>query len=154
VTILRRMWTEEEFDYQGPFTALVGTRNEPKPVQPAGPPLLIGAWGERALRVVAKYADIWNIPGPPHNTVAQIAERSRILDRLCLAVGRDPADVERSVQVIVADDGAAQARAAIAELIAVGVRHVVVGSRRQYRPDGMKWLLEEVVRPGYETSMI
>jgi alkanesulfonate monooxygenase SsuD/methylene tetrahydromethanopterin reductase-like flavin-dependent oxidoreductase (luciferase family) len=154
VQILRKMWREEEFDYQGPFTTLVGTRNAPKPVQAAGPPLLIGAWGERALRVVAEHADVWNIPGPPHNSVEDVAERSRILDRLCRAAGRDPADVERSVQIIVADDGAAQAREAIAGLTGVGVRHVVVGSRRQYRPGGMTWLLEEVVRPAYEISRI
>lgn len=154
IRILRRMWTEEEFDYRGTFTSLVANRNAPKPVQPAGPPVLVGAWGERALRVVAEDADIWNIPGPPHNTVEAVAERSRILDRLCVAAGRDPAEVERSAQVIVADDGAAQARADIAGLIAAGVRHVVVGSRRQYRPGGMTWLLKEVIRPAYETSMI
>lgn len=154
VRILRKMWTEEEFDYQGTFTTLVGTRNAPKPVQPAGPPVLIGAWGDRALRVVAAHADIWNIPGPPHNSVADVAERSRTLDRLCVAAGRDPAEIERSVQITVADDGAPQAREAIAALTAVGVRHVVVGSRRQYRPDGLTWLLEEVIRPGYEASRI
>jgi hypothetical protein len=58
------------------------------------------------------------------------------------------------VQIIVADDGAAQAREVIAELTAIGVRHVVVGSRRQYRPGGMRWLLEEVVRPAHEISRI
>jgi alkanesulfonate monooxygenase SsuD/methylene tetrahydromethanopterin reductase-like flavin-dependent oxidoreductase (luciferase family) len=95
VRILRKMWREEEFDYQGPFTTLVGTRNAPKPIQPAGPPLLIGAWGERALRVVAEHADVWNIPGPPHNTVEDVAERSRILDRLC----RQPAGIRRTSSV-------------------------------------------------------
>ncbi|NUP53342.1 MAG: LLM class flavin-dependent oxidoreductase [Catenulispora sp.] len=154
VRILRKMWTEEEFDYQGTFTTLVGTRNAPKPVQPAGPPVLIGAWGDRALRVVAAHADIWNIPGPPHNSVADVTERSRTLDRLCVAAGRDPAEIERSVQITVSDDGAPQAREAIAALTAVGFRHVVVGARRQYRPDGLTWLLEEVIRPGYEASMI
>ena len=153
VTILRRMWTEEEFDYQGPFTTLVGNRNSPKPVQPAGPPLLIGAWGERTLRVVAEHADIWNIPGPPHNSVESLAERSRVLDAQCAAAGRDPAEVVRSVQLIVAEDGAAEAREVIAELVGVGFRHVVVGSRRMYQDGGMKWLLEEVVRPGYEVGV-
>ena len=81
VTILRRMWTEDVFDFAGPFTTLIGNRNAPKPVQPAGPPLLIGAWGDRMLRVVAEHADIWNIPGPPHNSVEALAERSRMLDR-------------------------------------------------------------------------
>jgi alkanesulfonate monooxygenase SsuD/methylene tetrahydromethanopterin reductase-like flavin-dependent oxidoreductase (luciferase family) len=154
IRILRKMWTEEEFDFRGRFTTLVANRNAPKPIQPAGPPVLVGAWGERALRVVAEHADIWNIPGPPHNSVEAVAERSRLLDRLCVAAGRDPAEVERSAQLIVADDGAARARADIARLTAVGVRHVVVGSRRQYRPGGLSWLLEEVIRPAYETSRI
>jgi alkanesulfonate monooxygenase SsuD/methylene tetrahydromethanopterin reductase-like flavin-dependent oxidoreductase (luciferase family) len=152
VTILRRMWTEEAFDYEGPFTTLVGNRNSPKPIQPAGPPLLIGAWGERTLRVVAEHADIWNIPGPPHNSVESLVERSRILDRQCATVGRDPAAVERSAQLIVADDGAAEARETISRLAAAGFRHLVVGSRRQYQPDGMKWMLEEVIRPVHEMS--
>ncbi|WP_041541530.1 LLM class flavin-dependent oxidoreductase [Catenulispora acidiphila] len=152
VTILRRMWAEESFDFEGPFTTLVGNRNSPKPVQAAGPPLLIGAWGDRMLRVVAEHADIWNIPGPPHNSVESLAERSRVLDAQCAAVGRDPGEVVRSVQLIVADDGADEARETIAELVGVGFRHVVVGSRRMYQEDGMKWLLEEVVRPGYEVG--
>jgi alkanesulfonate monooxygenase SsuD/methylene tetrahydromethanopterin reductase-like flavin-dependent oxidoreductase (luciferase family) len=152
VTILRKMWTEDVFDYEGPFTTLIGNRNSPKPVRAAGPPLLIGAWGDRALRVVAEHADIWNIPGPPHNSVESLAERSRVLDQQCAAAGRDPAEVERSVQLIVAEDGAAEARETIAALAAVGFRHVVVGSRRMYQADGMKWLLEEVIRPGYEVG--
>ncbi|WP_228563877.1 LLM class flavin-dependent oxidoreductase [Catenulispora rubra] len=152
VTILRKMWTEDVFDYEGPFTTLVGNRNAPKPVRPAGPPLLIGAWGDRTLRVVAEHADIWNIPGPPHNSVESLAERSRVLDQHCAAAGRDPAEVERSVQLIVAEDGAAEARETIAALAAVGFRHVVVGSWRMYQADGMKWLVEEVIRPGYEVG--
>jgi alkanesulfonate monooxygenase SsuD/methylene tetrahydromethanopterin reductase-like flavin-dependent oxidoreductase (luciferase family) len=153
VTILRNMWTEEVFDYEGPFTTLVGNRNSPKPIQPAGPPLLIGAWGARTLRVVAEHADIWNIPGPPHNSVESLVERSRILDRQCEAVGRDPAAVERSAQLIVAEDGAAEARETIARLAAAGFGHVVVGSRRVVQPDGMKWMLEEVIRPAHELSV-
>ena len=154
VTILRRMWTEDAFDFQGPFTTLVGNRNSPKPVRPAGPPLLLGGWGERMMRVVAEHADIWNIPGPPHNSVESLAERSRLLDRLCAAAGRDGGDVVRSVQLIVAEDGAAEARETIADLVRVGFRHVVVGSRRMYQEDGMKWLVEEVVRPSLECCAV
>lgn len=153
VTILRKMWTEDTFDFAGPFTTLTGNRNSPKPAQIGGPPLLIGAWGDRMLRVVADHADIWNIPGPPHNSVEAVAERSRALDRECAAAGRDPSEVERSVQLIVAEDGAAEARKTIAALAAAGFRHVVVGSRRMYQEDGMKWLVEEVIRPGREVEV-
>lgn len=76
-----------------------------------------------------------------------------MLDRHCEAMGRDPAEVERSVQIIVADDGAAEARKTVAELAAAGFGHVVVGARRQYRDGGMKWMLEEVIRPGREVGV-
>src|SRR5262245_54923318 len=68
IAILRRMWTDEVFDFTGRYYSLVGTRNEPKPMQPSGPPLLLGGWGDRMLSLVAAEADMWNIPGPPHNT--------------------------------------------------------------------------------------
>lgn len=153
VTILRRMWTEDVFDFEGPFTTLIGNRNAPKPVRPTGPPLLIGAWGDRMLRIVAEHADIWNIPGPPHNSVEALTERSRTLDRACEAIGRNPAEVEHSVQLIVAEDGAAEARETITALAAVGFRHVVVGSRRMYQEGGLEWLVGEVIRPGCEVAV-
>ncbi|MGW1709602.1 LLM class flavin-dependent oxidoreductase [Streptomyces sp. NPDC002206] len=77
VHILKRMWTEDVFDFEGRHYRLRGTWNEPKPVQRPGPPLLIGGWGTQLLRLGAEQADIWNIPGPPHNSVEFIAERGR-----------------------------------------------------------------------------
>src|ERR1035438_5636700 len=62
--LIKRLWTEDEpFDFDGRHYRLKGPICEPKPVQRPGPPMLIGASGERtALRVVAEYADIWNCP--------------------------------------------------------------------------------------------
>jgi len=149
-TILKRMWTEDVFDFDGPFTTLAGNRNEPKPVQKGGPPLLIGGWGRRTLRVVAEQADVWNMPGPPHNPVAAIAERARVLDAHCADVGRDPATIVRSTQLVLAGDDAAAGRAAVRDLVAAGVSHLVLASRRQYEPGGVGWLVREVVRPMLE----
>jgi alkanesulfonate monooxygenase SsuD/methylene tetrahydromethanopterin reductase-like flavin-dependent oxidoreductase (luciferase family) len=101
IAILKHMWTEEVFDFHGHYYTLKGNRNEPKPVQQPGPPLLIGGWGTRTLRLIAVHADIWNIPGPPHNTLDYITQRSRVLDAHCMAVGRDPQTITRSVQYIV-----------------------------------------------------
>jgi alkanesulfonate monooxygenase SsuD/methylene tetrahydromethanopterin reductase-like flavin-dependent oxidoreductase (luciferase family) len=52
--ILKLMWNRDVFDFDGHHYRLRGTWNEPKPVQRPGPPLLIGGWGTRLLRLRAR----------------------------------------------------------------------------------------------------
>ncbi|MFJ5272466.1 LLM class flavin-dependent oxidoreductase [Streptomyces sp. NPDC088358] len=145
VEILQRMWTEDVFDFEGRHYRLRGTRNEPKPVQRPGPPLLIGGWGTRLLRLVAERADIWNIPGPPHNGVEFVAERGRVLDAHCAEIGRDPGEITRSVQVVVSYDDPAATRAAVTGLIGVGTGHVVLSLPQPYPPGVARWLVDEII---------
>jgi len=149
VEILKRMWTQDVFDFEGRHYRLRGTRNEPKPVQRPGPPLLIGGWGTRLLRLVAEQADMWNIPGPPHNSVEFIAERGRVLDAHCVDIGRDPREITRSVQVIVSYEDPAATRATVDQLVDVGVNHVVLSLPAPYPPDVAHWLVDEIIK---ETS--
>jgi len=73
---------------------------EPKPVQDPLP-LMIGAKGEqRMLRIVAKYADLWNAWGVP----SLIAHKSAVLDRFCAELGRDPRAIDRTAQALVSVD--------------------------------------------------
>jgi len=59
-------------------------------------PVLIGGGGERkTLRIVAEHATIWHTFGD----VEVIAHKSGVLDDWCAQVGRDPAQIERSVGV-------------------------------------------------------
>jgi alkanesulfonate monooxygenase SsuD/methylene tetrahydromethanopterin reductase-like flavin-dependent oxidoreductase (luciferase family) len=143
--ILKLMWTEDVFDYEGRHYRLKGTRNEPKPVQRPGPPLLIGGWGTRLLRLVAEHADAWNIPGPPHHGVEFVAERSRVLDAHCADLGRDPREITRSVQLLVSYDDPAATRAAVGELVAAGMNHIVLNLPRPYPPGVVRRLADEVV---------
>ncbi|WP_033222059.1 LLM class flavin-dependent oxidoreductase [Kitasatospora phosalacinea] len=147
VEVLRGMWSGGEFDFAGRWTTLSGNRNHPGPVQRPGPPILIGGWGTRLLRLVAERADIWNVPGPPHNTVAAVAERARVLDAHCAAIGRDPATLTRSVQYIVSYQDPARDRAVLAELIDAGFTHLVLSLRAPYPPGVAEWLVKEIVRP-------
>ncbi len=142
------------FDFHGRYYTLTGNRNEPKPVQqPGPPPLLIGGWGNRTLRLVAEHADIWNIPpGPPHNTLDYIVERSAVLDDHCAAIGRDPRTLTRSVQYIVSYDDPAADRKAITELIAAGVTHIVLSLRSPYPPQAARWLVDQIITPVRSTT--
>jgi probable F420-dependent oxidoreductase len=58
--------------------------------------ILIGGSGERVtLRLVAEHADAWNSFGPP----ASFRHKNNVLDEWCADVGRDPADIERTVAI-------------------------------------------------------
>lgn len=83
-------------------------------------PILIGGGGEKVtLRLVAKYADMWNIFG----TLETWTAKNSILNEWCDRVGRNPADIERTVFL---QDPAELAR--VDAYVAAGAQHVVVGA--------------------------
>jgi F420-dependent oxidoreductase-like protein len=79
--------------FEGTYYRTKGLRNRPGPLQRPRPPLLIGAFGPKMLRLVAKYADTWNAFGTP----AEMAERNQLLDEYCVEIGRDPESLDRSL---------------------------------------------------------
>ena len=85
IQIVRRLWTEAPASFEGAYYRVDNAYCEPRP-DPV-PPLLIGGGGERlTLRLVAEYADWWNIPG---GTAANYARKLHVLRGHCEAVGRD-----------------------------------------------------------------
>ncbi len=59
-------------------------------------PIMVGGGGEKVtLRLVAQYADMWNVFGPAES----FAAKNRVLDDWCARVGRDPAEIERTVML-------------------------------------------------------
>jgi alkanesulfonate monooxygenase SsuD/methylene tetrahydromethanopterin reductase-like flavin-dependent oxidoreductase (luciferase family) len=88
-----RMWREEQPTFAGRHYRIAAPWNHPGPIQKPHPPILIGGGGEKVLlRLVARYAQVWNMGGSPDDFRKKIA----ILDRHCADVGRDPAEIERS----------------------------------------------------------
>lgn len=96
IQCLRGLLHEEVTDFQGAWFQLTQARNEPRPVQKKLP-IWIGGGGEkRTLKMAAKYADGWNVP---FVSPEQFAHKSAVLDRHCEAVGRDPKEIARAVNV-------------------------------------------------------
>jgi F420-dependent oxidoreductase-like protein len=94
--VLKLLWTQARSDFDGTYYHLVDAISEPKPIQRPHPRIWIGAKGpKRSMRVVARHADVWNASGA--RGLEADAETSRILDEHCAAIGRDPAEVGRSV---------------------------------------------------------
>jgi len=97
--VMRRLFTEARSTFQGKYYALDDAANNPKPAQRPHPPITVGGAGERLLlKVVAKHADRWNCP---MNAAADLAHKLDILRSHCKDVGRDPAEITVSEQVLV-----------------------------------------------------
>jgi F420-dependent oxidoreductase-like protein len=91
--ICRAMFTEEAPSFEGKHYRIEKALNIPRPVQPNGPPIMVGGSGEkRTLRLVAQYADMCNIFGSP----ATIRRRLDVLRGHCADVGRDPNEITTS----------------------------------------------------------
>ncbi len=147
-TIITRLWTEEEpFDFDGAHHHLHAARCNPKPVQDPRPPILIGAWGERTLRVVARHADIWNIPGAPVNEPTELLRRSRILDHACVEVGRDPHTIQRSVQIGVDYDDLPRTLVNATAAREAGFTHIVLSLPAPYPDRISQTIRDQVILP-------
>ncbi len=102
----------------------------PLPLQ-AHLPIMIGGTGRRkTLRTIAKHGDRWNAFGTP----AQVAELDGILRAHCADVGRDEAEIERTINLwMVIRDDPAEARATWDRLMAHN-RTEVEGTINASRP--------------------
>ncbi|WP_116204334.1 LLM class flavin-dependent oxidoreductase [Amycolatopsis circi] len=142
-TVIRKLWTEDKpFDFAGKHVQLTGAFGNPKPVQRPHPPFVIGGRARATLRVVAEHADVWNIPG---GDIADVVERSAMLDEYCAEIGRDPAEITRSIHLAVSYDQPALTRAAIGEALEAGFSHVVLGLPAPFPAGVAGWVAEELI---------
>ena len=96
LTICKLMFTEERPTFEGRFYRIEQALNSPRPIQPGGPPILIGGTGERrTLRMVARFGDISNWFG----SLDELKRKDEVLRRHCEEVGRDPSTILRTVMV-------------------------------------------------------
>ena len=110
VQILKGLWTQERFSFEGRHFRVKDAICEPKPLR--APEILVGGGGERVLMgIAARHADIWNNMAVFQG---QLAQKVEALRRRCDELRRDFDEITLSQQcvVVVAEDEAA-ARAAL-----------------------------------------
>jgi alkanesulfonate monooxygenase SsuD/methylene tetrahydromethanopterin reductase-like flavin-dependent oxidoreductase (luciferase family) len=91
VQIMKAFWEQEPASFQGQHYSVTHAYCMPHP--DPQPPLVIAAWSPRMLRLVARYADWWNI-----GRVTPDAYRTHVtnMEQACIEVGRDPSTLHRS----------------------------------------------------------
>ena len=114
VDIFRGMFSEERSSFAGRHYSTSDAINVPRPVRPAGVPILIGGVGERrTLKLVAHRADMSNMLGRRE----ELAHKLDVLRQHCDGAGRDPDEIYKmhTCMVITAPTSAeAERRAAAA----------------------------------------
>jgi F420-dependent oxidoreductase-like protein len=137
IQICFQMWSDDNGPYEGTHYRLAETLCSPPPVSTPRPRLLIGGGGERkTLRLVAQYADACNIIGD--ETV--VKHKVEVLNRHCADIGRDPATIEVTALMGIADDATPDTILREAEAFAaVGVDAIVI---RSTGPEPAQWLQE------------
>lgn len=92
IDIIRALSSGGRTTYEGQYYTIKDAPFAPTPVQTSGLPIMVGAQGNRMLRLVAEKADIWNL----NDTPERMAELGATLNRHCDATGRDPATIRWS----------------------------------------------------------
>lgn len=90
--LFQRFEQEERTTFDGRHYQIEDFACLPKPVN-GHIPLMIGASGQRMLRLVARYADRWDTGGSPE----VVHERGERLRARCLEIGRDPAEIRWAI---------------------------------------------------------
>jgi alkanesulfonate monooxygenase len=111
---------------------------------------MVGGGGEKkTLRLVAQYADACNVFGSPEG----IARKYAILDAHCAAVGRDPAEIERSTlqNVRLGPAGAARTESPqqvvdrFGELADAGADHVIFELKDVHVPEYLETVGKNII---------
>lgn len=89
--VIKALWTRERATVEGAHYRVVDAWCEPKP-DPV-PPIMVGAFGPKMLRVAARHADWWNVSS---TGIADYRALVQEFERACGEVGRDPSTVRRS----------------------------------------------------------
>jgi alkanesulfonate monooxygenase SsuD/methylene tetrahydromethanopterin reductase-like flavin-dependent oxidoreductase (luciferase family) len=141
--IITPLLREGRADFHGKYHEATDCVLRPRGPSPSGPPIWVGAKGERMLRIIAHYANAYIAIWP--NTPAEVMEGWEKMVAACTEVGRDPATLDLTVGTHIrlpengrpADDDQAicgtyeEIAAKLRAFADVGVRHLSV----DFRPD-------------------
>ena len=114
--ILQQAFADEVIDFAGEHFTVKDMPIKPGAVQQPRPPIVVGGVGEKyTLPLVARYADVWNVPT---YALGDLEHKIAVLRSICSDVGRDPSTITLSIEAVLAlapDDASLPAVRQLAE---------------------------------------
>ncbi len=152
VQVIKLLFTQQKSNFTGKHYQLKDALFEPKSVQKPYPPILIGGVGPKKIQpLVARHADVWNFfvrDGDPQEAKKLCTQ----FDEICRKVGRNPAQVEKSVSLRPPQITGTKEEVCgrIQALVDVGVQHFIISLPPPYDRDLMQRFATEVM-PTFRT---
>jgi len=101
-TIIRTLLREGSIDFDGSYYQARDCELQPRSTRPGGPPILLGSRGPRMLAIGIPNIDAWNAwYNDTGNRATGVPPLIATVDAAARAAGRDPAEIERTVAVLV-----------------------------------------------------
>lgn len=116
ILAMKTIWSEDEPEFHGEYVDFAPMWSYPKPVQPGGPPIWIGANSKYVADRVAEYADGW-IPVGGRAGGASVEQ----LREACAKRGRKAEDITLALFYPPLDE------ATVREQVAAGYSHLIFG---------------------------
>ena len=154
VRVLKALFSDEArrapgVTLEAPPFRLEGAVMEPGPVQPGGPRVWLGGQGPRGLRMAARLADGWNFASNLDGSDGGFRTRRDVLLRACEAIGRDPAELTLSAQIVIPAEPPAR-RAALERAMGFvrdGANEIMLTTPAREGAAGIRRLATEVAAP-------
>jgi F420-dependent oxidoreductase-like protein len=122
LAVCRALFSDEQATVSGKYYAVRDAYNSPRPVRGTIPVMVAGGGEKRTLDLVARYGDACNVSG---GDPAQVRHKFDVLERHCERIGRDPAEITRTVFAVNTADLSALESSARA-LVAAGADGLMV----------------------------
>jgi alkanesulfonate monooxygenase SsuD/methylene tetrahydromethanopterin reductase-like flavin-dependent oxidoreductase (luciferase family) len=137
-----------------PYYPLREVTMDPAPVRAGGPALWLGGQKRRGIRLAARFAEGWIMPGNRAGDVAYFVERRDALRRALEVAGRDPATFTFAGQLNVSAAPAdlRRGREQALQFLAAGADHVTIGIPGRQGPQAVAAMAREVAEPVREAA--
>jgi probable F420-dependent oxidoreductase len=125
IDVLRTLWAPGDSEFSGQFYQVPRGTQAPVPVQPGGPPILLGGLARPALERAGRIADGWVTSS--RTNLASVGQLVAVVRESAQAAGRDPAELRIICRGVV--------RAGAEQAGKDGARLLLSGSYAQIRED-------------------
>ncbi len=118
IRAMRSLWKAAPEAFESKFFKWGPVEMNPKPISPAGVPIVIGGHSAGSARRAARFGNGFF---PALHKPDEIAALKKIMDQECATIGRDPAEIEITALLAKADP------ALVAALAEIGVSRLLIG---------------------------